>query len=149
MGANLVYLDRPNTTKQTEEGQGTNYHWAVSQMQGWRINMVLIPNLKYIGRCSYLQPSVRPRWVSLWCIWWARRNRSSHVCFQAFLTWTADKPELPEGLLWISLARNFPQTGWTFRQYGWKEGITANYQGIPLTTEPSWESSNNLWSRSQ
>lgn len=45
MGANLVYLDRPNTTKQTEEGQGNNFHWAVSQMQGWRINMVFIAQL--------------------------------------------------------------------------------------------------------
>lgn len=40
MGANLVYLDRPNTQKDTQSGQGPNYLWAVSAMQGWRINMV-------------------------------------------------------------------------------------------------------------
>ena len=40
MGASLVYLDRPNTNKETDEGLGPGYSYAVSSMQGWRINMV-------------------------------------------------------------------------------------------------------------
>ena len=45
MGASLVYLDRPNTKKNTSVGsyQGDNqqigYKWAASEMQGWRLNM--------------------------------------------------------------------------------------------------------------
>ena len=45
MGASLVYLDRPNTQKETMTGKGPNYNFAVSSMQGWRINMVIDPNL--------------------------------------------------------------------------------------------------------
>ena len=46
MGANLVYLDRPNTKKDTISGSyaGTQsspaYKYASSAMQGWRLNMV-------------------------------------------------------------------------------------------------------------
>ena len=46
MGANLVYLDRPNTKKETLTGQfnGTDlavpYKFCCSAMQGWRLNMV-------------------------------------------------------------------------------------------------------------
>jgi len=45
MGASLVYLDRPNTKKETLSGaiQGTSaqpgYKYATSAMQGWRLNM--------------------------------------------------------------------------------------------------------------
>lgn len=48
MGANLVYLDRPNTKKDTVSGayQGTDtsppYRYTCSAMQGWRLNMVSI-----------------------------------------------------------------------------------------------------------
>ena len=46
MGASLVYLDRPNTKKDTSTGAlvGTStqagYKYASSSMQGWRLNMV-------------------------------------------------------------------------------------------------------------
>lgn len=46
MGANLVYLDRPNTKKETIAGQFAgsqqtpSYKYACSAMQGWRLNMV-------------------------------------------------------------------------------------------------------------
>ena len=46
MGASLVYLDRPNTKKDTTTGAlqaSTNqpgYKYASSSMQGWRLNMV-------------------------------------------------------------------------------------------------------------
>lgn len=45
MGANLVYLDRPQTKKETVSGvvQPTptqiGYRYACSGMQGWRLNM--------------------------------------------------------------------------------------------------------------
>ena len=54
MGASLVYLDRPNTKKNTISGQcaGTGssigYKYTCSGMQGWRLNMVSInSNLNY------------------------------------------------------------------------------------------------------
>lgn len=37
MGASLVYLDRPNTTKHTEIGVGKGFKYACSNMQGWRL----------------------------------------------------------------------------------------------------------------
>ena len=41
MGASLVYLDRPNTKKDTITGSDSgHYHYAMSAMQGWRLNMV-------------------------------------------------------------------------------------------------------------
>ena len=46
MGASLVYLDRPQTKKDTSSGliQGSQtqpgYRYACSAMQGWRLNMV-------------------------------------------------------------------------------------------------------------
>ena len=46
MGASLVYLDRPNTKKETVQGAANpsqaspGYKWAGSSMQGWRLNMV-------------------------------------------------------------------------------------------------------------
>ena len=46
MGASLVYLDRPNTKKETLSGvfQPTQtqigYRYSCSAMQGWRLNMV-------------------------------------------------------------------------------------------------------------
>lgn len=40
MGASLVYLDRPNTTKHTSTGQSKmGYRWAATGMQGWRLSM--------------------------------------------------------------------------------------------------------------
>ena len=40
MGASLVYLDKPNTTKHTEIGQAKlGYRYAASSMQGWRLSM--------------------------------------------------------------------------------------------------------------
>ena len=40
MGASLVYLDRPNTTKATDMGQfKLGYKYATSSMQGWRLAM--------------------------------------------------------------------------------------------------------------
>lgn len=41
MGASLVYLDRPNTTKETSVGQAAKlgYRYAMSSMQGWRLSM--------------------------------------------------------------------------------------------------------------
>ena len=41
MGASLVYLDRPNTTKDTVAGQSTKmaYRYAMTSMQGWRLSM--------------------------------------------------------------------------------------------------------------
>ena len=46
MGASLVYLDRPNTKKNTLSGQihgnasSIGYKYTCSGMQGWRLNMV-------------------------------------------------------------------------------------------------------------
>lgn len=46
MGASLVYLERPNTKKDTITGALTSsqtqpgYKYACSAMQGWRLNMV-------------------------------------------------------------------------------------------------------------
>ena len=40
MGADLVYLQKPNTKKFTSEGAVKNfYHFSTSSMQGWRHNM--------------------------------------------------------------------------------------------------------------
>ena len=40
MGASLVYLDRPKTTKHNLAGQSEQgYKFALSSMQGWRLNM--------------------------------------------------------------------------------------------------------------
>ncbi len=39
MGASLVYLDKPNKTKETQVGYGNEVSYAVSSMQGWRLNM--------------------------------------------------------------------------------------------------------------
>ena len=38
MGANLVYLEKPNKKKDTHEGQTNSFRYVVSSMQGWRIN---------------------------------------------------------------------------------------------------------------
>jgi len=44
MGASLVYLDRPNTKKDTHSGTFAGsatqpgYKWASCGMQGWRLN---------------------------------------------------------------------------------------------------------------
>ena len=40
MGASLVYLEKPNTEVEFEEGQGGNNRYGVGEMQGWRLNMV-------------------------------------------------------------------------------------------------------------
>jgi hypothetical protein len=40
MGASLVYLEKPNTEVEFEEGQGGNIRYGVGEMQGWRLNMV-------------------------------------------------------------------------------------------------------------
>ena len=42
MGANLVYLPRPNKKKTTEEGRNSAFRYVLSSMQGWRLNMVRI-----------------------------------------------------------------------------------------------------------
>ena len=53
MGANLVYLERPNTKKETIAGsypgsQTTpSYKYASSAMQGWRLNMVSLLLLSF------------------------------------------------------------------------------------------------------
>ena len=53
MGASLVYLDRPNTKKDTSTGalQGSatqvGYKYASSSMQGWRLNMVSLSSFFY------------------------------------------------------------------------------------------------------
>lgn len=40
MGANLVYLDRPNTQKHNVAGESKlGYKYALSSMQGWRLSM--------------------------------------------------------------------------------------------------------------
>ena len=40
MGANLVYLDRPNTQKHNLQGESKlGYKYALSSMQGWRLSM--------------------------------------------------------------------------------------------------------------
>lgn len=40
MGANLVYLDRPNTQKHNVFGESKiGYKYALSSMQGWRLSM--------------------------------------------------------------------------------------------------------------
>ena len=62
MGASLVYLDRPNTKKDTVSGQvqasqtQPGYRYACSAMQGWRLNMVSFKYLfdKFIRRTHIL-----------------------------------------------------------------------------------------------
>ena len=50
MCASLVYLDRPQTKKETSSGQiqptaaQIGYRYACSAMQGWRLNMVSFNN---------------------------------------------------------------------------------------------------------
>lgn len=39
MGASLVYLEKPNTTKNSDNGENSLVRFGVSDMQGWRINM--------------------------------------------------------------------------------------------------------------
>jgi len=39
MGANLVYLDKPDLKKYTKTGVGKGYTYAVCSMRGWRLNM--------------------------------------------------------------------------------------------------------------
>ncbi len=69
MGASLVYLDRPNTKKDTIFGavqpatpNQLTYKYAGSGMQGWRLNMV---------SCSPLLLSGSDRRESLICAAWA------------------------------------------------------------------------------
>ena len=56
MGASLVYLDRPNTKKETLSGvfQPTQtqigYRYSCSAMQGWRLNMVSFLRSKNLRR---------------------------------------------------------------------------------------------------
>jgi len=40
MGASLVYLEKPNTEVEFEEGMTGNIRYGVGEMQGWRLNMV-------------------------------------------------------------------------------------------------------------
>ena len=40
MGANLVYLPRPNKKKHSQEGRNVHCKYVISAMQGWRLNMV-------------------------------------------------------------------------------------------------------------
>ena len=61
MGASLVYLDRPNTKKDTSSGtvQPTQnmlgYRYSCSAMQGWRLNMVSGElQIKKIGIMNHL-----------------------------------------------------------------------------------------------
>ena len=49
MGANLVYLPRPNKKKHTIEGRANNYKFVLSSMQGWRLNMVILK-----GICDFI-----------------------------------------------------------------------------------------------
>jgi hypothetical protein len=46
MGANLVYLPRPNKKKHSQEGRNVNCKYVLSAMQGWRLNMVSGRELK-------------------------------------------------------------------------------------------------------
>jgi hypothetical protein len=50
MGANLVYLPRPNKKKNTLEGRSASYRFVCSSMQGWRLNMVIIYAVKSFNR---------------------------------------------------------------------------------------------------
>ncbi len=45
MGANLVYLPRPNKKKHTIEGRANNFKFVLSSMQGWRLNMVILKGI--------------------------------------------------------------------------------------------------------
>ena len=49
MGANLVYLPRPNKKKVTLEGRNSAYRFVCSSMQGWRLNMVSSQWLHYLA----------------------------------------------------------------------------------------------------
>lgn len=42
MGASLVYLEKPNKEKHSEDGESAHLKYGVSAMQGWRLNMVSI-----------------------------------------------------------------------------------------------------------
>lgn len=58
MGANLVYLPRPNKKKHTIEGRANNFKFVLSSMQGWRLNMVTnrisLQSIIMIGRCTHM-----------------------------------------------------------------------------------------------
>jgi len=40
MGASLVYLDKPNTNIEFENGEDDRMKFSAGSMQGWRLNMV-------------------------------------------------------------------------------------------------------------
>ena len=40
MGANLVYLNKPNKKKEMHEGASEQFDFTLAAMQGWRVNMV-------------------------------------------------------------------------------------------------------------
>jgi hypothetical protein len=44
MGASLVYLDKPNKDIQFDFGENSHIKFVAGGMQGWRINMVSLPN---------------------------------------------------------------------------------------------------------
>ena len=49
MGANLVYLPRPNKKKHTIEGRANNFKFVLSSMQGWRLNMVISKEIRHFN----------------------------------------------------------------------------------------------------
>ena len=108
MGASLVYLDRPNTKKETAAGvqqaggSQIGYKWACSAMQGWRLNMVnnylilftqnflfdyvywiisfiISPSLLILGRCPPYGTHFRWRNRPVCRVRWARRAWGGQV----------------------------------------------------------------------
>jgi len=71
MGASLVYLEKPNTEVEFEEGSGGNIRYGVGEMQGWRLNMVskiqtFLTQSLLSGRCSHFSYELRLRTTLIW-----------------------------------------------------------------------------------
>jgi hypothetical protein len=43
MGATLVYREKADTEKHSDDGENDQFKYGVTEMQGWRLNMVNIP----------------------------------------------------------------------------------------------------------
>jgi hypothetical protein len=68
MGASMVYLEKPNTEIEFQDGASTELklRYSAGEMQGWRLNMVgtlILKNLS--GRRAHFKFGVRPKVKSI------------------------------------------------------------------------------------
>jgi hypothetical protein len=57
MGASMVYLEKPNTNIEFQDGASTELklRYSAGEMQGWRLNMVGTPLLKNFRKTRTFQ----------------------------------------------------------------------------------------------